>query len=88
MCSCSVVCVCVCVSGDCNTFLCVNITLQLILGAQCHAVRDTQIQEKKQILSEMQEEERRLDAMMEVDRRRALELQEQIDELRKNQRIQ
>lgn len=51
-------------------------------------MRDAQIQEKKQILSELQEEERRLDAMMEVERRRALEIQEQIDELRKNQRIQ
>lgn len=51
-------------------------------------MRDAQIQEKKQILSELQEEERRLDAMMEVDRRRALEVQEQIDELRKNHRIQ
>lgn len=69
-------------------FLCVDITPQLIQGAQCHAVRDAQIQEKKQILSELLEEERRLDAMMEVDRLRALEIQEQIDELRKNQRIQ
>lgn len=64
------------------------LTPQLILGVQCHAVRDTQIEEKKQILSELQEEDRRLDAMMEVDRRRALEVQEQIDELRKNQRLQ
>lgn len=62
--------------------------LQLILGAQCHAVRDAQIQEKQQILSELQEEERRLDAMMEVDRRRALDTQEKIDGLRKQQRIQ
>lgn len=61
---------------------------QLILGAQCHAVRDAQILERQQILAELQEEERRLDAMMEVDRRRALEAQEQIDELRKHQRIQ
>uniref|UniRef100_A0A8B9K4Y5 Cilia- and flagella-associated protein 45 n=1 Tax=Astyanax mexicanus TaxID=7994 RepID=A0A8B9K4Y5_ASTMX len=58
-----------------------------ILGAQCHAVQDAQILEKKQILSELQEEERRLDAMMEIDRRRALEAQEHIDQLRKDQRI-
>jgi hypothetical protein len=51
-------------------------------------VRDAQILERQQILAELQEEERRLDAMMEVDRRRALEAQEQIDELRKHQRIQ
>uniref|UniRef100_A0A674BE72 Cilia- and flagella-associated protein 45 n=1 Tax=Salmo trutta TaxID=8032 RepID=A0A674BE72_SALTR len=61
---------------------------ELILGARCHAVRDAQILERQQILAELQEEERRLDAMMEVDRRRALEAQEQIDELRKHQRIQ
>lgn len=59
----------------------------MILGAQCHAVRDAQILERKQILGELQEEERRLDAMMELDRRRALEAQEQIDEIRKQQMI-
>ncbi|KAI4874354.1 hypothetical protein NFI96_022212, partial [Prochilodus magdalenae] len=61
---------------------------ELILEAQCNAVRDAQMLEKQQILKELQEEERRLDAMMEVDRRRALEVQEQIDQLRKQQRIQ
>uniref|UniRef100_A0A674E187 Cilia- and flagella-associated protein 45 n=1 Tax=Salmo trutta TaxID=8032 RepID=A0A674E187_SALTR len=61
---------------------------ELILGAQCHAVRDAQILERQQILAELQDEERRLDAMMEVDRMRALEALEQIDELRKHQRIQ
>ncbi|XP_066565471.1 cilia- and flagella-associated protein 45 [Amia ocellicauda] len=61
---------------------------ELILGAQCHAVRDAQVLEKQQILAEMQQEERRLDAMMEVDRRRALEVEERIEELRKQQRIQ
>lgn len=69
-------CVCVCVSSP-----------QLILGAQCQATRDAQIQEKKQIEAEMSEEEKRLDAMMEVERRKALETVEQIDELRKHQRI-
>uniref|UniRef100_A0A4W4HJ22 Cilia- and flagella-associated protein 45 n=1 Tax=Electrophorus electricus TaxID=8005 RepID=A0A4W4HJ22_ELEEL len=61
---------------------------ELILGAQCHAVRDAQILEKKQIQSELEEEERRLDAFMELDRRRALEAQEKIDQLRKEQRMQ
>ncbi|KAM3875328.1 cilia- and flagella-associated protein 45 [Diretmus argenteus] len=60
---------------------------ELILGAQCHAVRDTQILEKRQIRAELIEEERRLDAIMELDRRKAIETQEQIDELRKQQRI-
>ncbi|XP_034723294.1 cilia- and flagella-associated protein 45 [Etheostoma cragini] len=59
----------------------------LIMGAQCQATRDTQIQEKKQIQAELSEEEKRLDAMMEVERRKALETMEQIDELRKQQRI-
>ncbi|KAM6946476.1 cilia- and flagella-associated protein 45 [Aplochiton taeniatus] len=60
---------------------------ELILGAQCHAVRDAQILESRQIVSELQEEERRLDTMMERDRRRALEAQEQIDVLRKQERV-
>ncbi|KAL0973291.1 hypothetical protein UPYG_G00201500 [Umbra pygmaea] len=60
---------------------------ELILGAHCHAVRDAQILERQQILTELQAEEKRLDAIMEVDRRRALEAQEQIDELRKQHRI-
>ncbi|KAM4628415.1 cilia- and flagella-associated protein 45 [Polymixia lowei] len=61
---------------------------ELILGAQCHAVRDAQILEKRQIQAELMEEERRLDAIMELDRRRATEIQEQLDELRKQQKIQ
>ncbi|KAM9853491.1 LOW QUALITY PROTEIN: cilia- and flagella-associated protein 45-like [Aulostomus maculatus] len=60
---------------------------ELILGAQCQATRDAQIQEKKQILAELSEEEKRLDAMMEVERRNALETMEKIDEQRKQQRI-
>ncbi|KAM9811326.1 cilia- and flagella-associated protein 45 [Syngnathus typhle] len=58
-----------------------------ILGAQCQATRDAQIQEKKQIQKEMLEEERHLDAMMEAERRRLLERLEQIDEMRKEERI-
>nr|XP_061797448.1 cilia- and flagella-associated protein 45-like [Nerophis lumbriciformis] len=58
-----------------------------ILGAQCQATRDAQIQEKIQIQTEMLEEEKRLDAMMETERRRLLDKVEQIDELRKQQRI-
>ncbi|XP_049460187.1 cilia- and flagella-associated protein 45 [Epinephelus fuscoguttatus] len=60
---------------------------KLILGAQCQATRDAQIREKTQIQSEMSEEEKRLDAMMEVERRKALETMEQIDERHKQQRI-
>ncbi|KAJ3591256.1 hypothetical protein NHX12_009202 [Muraenolepis orangiensis] len=60
---------------------------ELILGAQCHAVRDAQVLERQQIHGELLEEERRLDAMMEVNRRRAVETQEQIDTLRKEQMV-
>ncbi|XP_059187510.1 cilia- and flagella-associated protein 45 [Centropristis striata] len=59
----------------------------LILGAQCQAVRDDQIREKEQIQAELLEEEKRLDAMMEVERRKALETMEEIDELHRQQRI-
>ncbi|KAG7223041.1 hypothetical protein INR49_015930 [Caranx melampygus] len=60
---------------------------QLILGAQCQATRDAQIQEKKQIQVELTEEEKRLDTIMEVERRKAVETMEQIEEQQKRQRI-
>ncbi|XP_029923728.1 cilia- and flagella-associated protein 45 [Myripristis murdjan] len=60
---------------------------EMILGAQCHMVRDAQILEKKQVQAELAEEEKRLDVMMELDRRKAIEAQQQIDELRKQQMI-
>ncbi|CAJ1065777.1 cilia- and flagella-associated protein 45 isoform X3 [Xyrichtys novacula] len=59
----------------------------LILGAQCQAARDTQITERKQIQTELSEEEKRLDNMMEEERLRALETMEQSDELRKRRRM-
>lgn len=61
--------------------------LQLILDAQCQATRDTQIQEKKQIQAELTEEEKRLDAVMETERRRALEADKKTDDLCKEQRM-
>uniref|UniRef100_A0AAY4C842 Cilia- and flagella-associated protein 45 n=1 Tax=Denticeps clupeoides TaxID=299321 RepID=A0AAY4C842_9TELE len=61
---------------------------ELILGAQCHAVRDAQILEKEQIQTELVEEDKRLDAMMELERCRAVESHDQIEQLRKQQRIQ
>lgn len=51
-------------------------------------MRDAQIQEKQQNVSQWVEEEKRLDAMMEVERLRALETQEEIEDLRRQQRIQ
>ncbi|KAK9520645.1 hypothetical protein VZT92_020516 [Zoarces viviparus] len=59
----------------------------LILAAQCQATRDVQIDEKKQIQAELSEDDKRLDAMMEVERRKTLETMEQIDELHRQQRI-
>lgn len=61
---------------------------ELIQQVQCHVVRDAQIQEKQQNVSQWVEEERRLDAMMEVERLRALEAQEETEELHKQQRIE
>lgn len=55
---------------------------------QCHVVRDAQIEEKKQNRTKWLEEEKRLDAIMEVERRRAVETQEKIEQLRKEQMIQ
>lgn len=60
---------------------------QMILDAQCQATRDAQIQEKKQIQAELSEEEKHLDAMMEVERHKAVQAEKEIEELRKQQRI-
>ena len=45
---------------------------RLIMSTKCHAIRDAQIVEKKQIMKELENEERRLDQMMEDERRHAL----------------
>jgi len=58
----------------------------LILNAKCHAIRDAQILEKRAIKDEMETEEKRLDTMMEIDRINAIKSQEEIEELRKQQR--
>ena len=42
------------------------------MSTKCHAIRDAQIVEKKQIMKELEEEEHRLDRMMEDERRHAL----------------
>lgn len=42
------------------------------MSTKCHAIRDAQIVEKKQIMKELDNEERRLDRVMEDERRRAL----------------
>ncbi|XP_024139305.1 cilia- and flagella-associated protein 45 [Oryzias melastigma] len=60
---------------------------QLILGTQCQATCDTQIEEKKQIKAELAEEEKRLDTMMEEERRKVVESLEKSNELRKQRQI-
>lgn len=61
---------------------------ELILEAKCHAIRDAQISEKKDLFSQMNEENDRLDAMMEIDRVEAIKQQEAVDRRRKEQRQQ
>nr|CAD7402955.1 unnamed protein product [Timema poppensis] len=59
---------------------------RLILGTKCHAIRDAQIAEKKLIIKELEEEERRLDQMMEQDRKDALYREEQRREKMKTEK--
>eukprot|EP00061_Rhincodon_typus_P011271 g36168.t1 len=54
-----------------------------ITDARCHAIRDAQILEKEQIEKEMMEEEKRLDKMMEVDRQKAIKMQDELERIRK-----
>jgi len=61
---------------------------ELILEAKCHAIRDAQISEKKQLNYEVLAEENRLDAMMEIDRVQGMQQQEEIVRKRKEQRQQ
>ncbi|NXH12726.1 CFA45 protein, partial [Bucco capensis] len=60
---------------------------ELILGAKCHMIRDAQILEKQLITKELEEEEKRLDKMMEVERKKANELQEELGHRRKQELI-
>ena len=56
--------------------------LKLILNAKCHAIRDAQVLEKRQIKKEVTEEDKRLDMMMEIERLNALKIQEEIERRR------
>ncbi|XP_029436143.1 cilia- and flagella-associated protein 45 isoform X2 [Rhinatrema bivittatum] len=60
---------------------------ELVLNAKCHAIRDAQVLEKELIEKEMEAEEKRLDQMMEMDRQKAIQRQEEIDERRKQEMI-
>lgn len=50
-------------------------------------VRDTQILEKRLVAKELEEEERRLAEMMEVERQKANEMQEELERRRKQELI-
>lgn len=60
---------------------------EMTLNAKCHAIRDAQVLEKSLIEKEMDAEERRLDQMMEVERQKAIKLQEEIEEKRRDELI-
>lgn len=60
---------------------------QIILSAKCHAIRDAQILEKQLIQKELDTEERRLDQMMEAERQKSVQRQEELDRKRKEERI-
>lgn len=46
---------------------------QMMLYSKCVTIRDAQIEEKKHMMLEAEEESRRLDLMMEIERLKALE---------------
>ncbi|XP_045438931.1 cilia- and flagella-associated protein 45 isoform X2 [Pipistrellus kuhlii] len=60
---------------------------QIILNAKCHAIRDAQILEKQLIQKELDAEEKRLDQMMEVERQKLLQRQEELLRKRREERI-
>lgn len=60
---------------------------QLILGAKCHMIRDTQLLEKQLIAKELEEEEKRLATMMEVERKKAEEMREELERRRRQELI-
>jgi len=58
----------------------------MILNAKCHAIRDAQLLEKQAISNLTQDENLRLDTMMELDRINAIKAAEDIEEMKKKQR--
>ncbi|CAD0205274.1 unnamed protein product [Chrysodeixis includens] len=61
---------------------------RIILASKCHAIRDAQITEKELIQKELDEEQRRLDAIMEENRSAAVTRAEQEEERRQHLRLQ
>ncbi|XP_065920650.1 cilia- and flagella-associated protein 45-like [Dysidea avara] len=60
---------------------------ELILNTKCHAIRDSQLSEKDEISKEMEDEQKRLDMMMEIDRVKALQEFEQKEKEKQLQRL-
>ncbi|XP_059944300.1 cilia- and flagella-associated protein 45 isoform X1 [Mesoplodon densirostris] len=60
---------------------------KIILNAKCHAIRDAQILEKQLIQKELDAEEKRLDQMMEVERQKSIQRQEELHRRRREERI-
>lgn len=73
--------------SGCHQYFCLC-AVQLILCAKAQATWDEQLVEKKEIKGLMDEEERRLDIMMEVERRRGLADMKMIEDLHKKQRME
>merc|ERR1712142_802583 len=59
---------------------------ELILNAKCHAVRDVQIREKEEIKRDIQNEDKRMDVMMEVHRVNGVKETELVEEMKEKQR--
>jgi len=59
---------------------------ELILNAKCHAIRDAQIDEVEEIKNEMDEENKRLDIMMEVHRLNGIKEAERLEKQKRIQR--
>ena len=60
---------------------------EVILNAKCHAIRDAQLSEKSILKEDIDQEEKRLDTMMEVDRLQALQEYERREQERHRQRL-
>ncbi|KAJ0171284.1 hypothetical protein K1T71_012834 [Dendrolimus kikuchii] len=61
---------------------------RIILASKCHAIRDAQISEKELIKKELDEEQRRLDAIMEENRQAAVRRAEEEENRRHDLRLQ
>ncbi|KAM3956640.1 cilia- and flagella-associated protein 45 [Aphomia sociella] len=61
---------------------------RIILASKCHAIRDAQIAEKELIKKEIDDEERRLDAIMEENRMAAVQRAEGEEDQRHHLRLQ